>query len=83
MKEVKINNLKDSFTILYGPQGHIGVIDNILDFYDVRVQIRENQLTGYYFGFDGEVIRIDKNGECESYPEGFFDKFSELAIKLL
>lgn len=84
MERIEIRNLRDNPVELWNPEDqNVGTIDNILDFYDVRVQIKNLKLSGYYFAFDGETIKIDENGECERYPEGFFDMFTGIAINLI
>lgn len=56
---------------------------NQYEFLDVRVQIKEHQLSGYFVVFKGEKIRIDKNGTLESYPNGMFDLIGNYLSKLI
>lgn len=81
---VQIRDIKDIPCKLYGPNDeYIGEIVNILQFNDVRVQIKEQKLSGYYFIFEGEKISISKNGFLDKYPQGLFDTEDNLLCKLL
>lgn len=84
MNEIIIKDLKDVPCDLYGPNDeYIGKITNVLQFTDIRVQIKERKLSGYYFLFEGEKICIDKNGSLDKYPHGLFDTEENLLCKLL
>jgi hypothetical protein len=54
---------------------------NEYEFYDIRVQIRENQLEGYYLLFNNEKIVIDKNGKYNG-KKGLFDMIVNYSVKL-
>jgi hypothetical protein len=91
MNNIKIKTIPPPIFELWrennGAEEFIGDV-NEYEALDVRVQIRNEQQWGYYFNFytkDRRLhrIRIDRNGECEDYPEGFFDTFSNLLLKLL
>lgn len=62
---------------------------NEYELLDVRVQIKEKGLKGYYVIYvsqgDSNVhhICIDKNGEMEYYPDGFYDTMKDLLLKLV
>lgn len=84
MNEIKIKDLRDIPCKLYGPNDeYIGEVTNLLQFTDVRVQIKELKLSGYYFIFEGEKISISKNGFLDKYPHGLFDIEDDLLCKLL
>lgn len=57
MKEIKINNnIEEDHVPLYNPEGKlVGIIENELAFNDVRIQIMENKLRGYYIVYKGQV----------------------------
>lgn len=86
---VVIKNLKDIPCSLYYGDELIGIIDNILDFADVRVQIKEEykgknyEITPYYFLFEGKKLVIDSNGDNIVSPDGFFDTWTNLLIELV
>ena len=76
MCEIKINNnITEDPCDLYGPNGeYIGQIQNILSLYDVRCQIKENELTGYYIIFHNEKLEINKYGILNPWPDDLFGK---------
>lgn len=63
--------------------GFIGNCDCNEQITDVRLQICNENIEGYYFIFNGEIISIDKDGICEFYPEGFCDTEINLFFELL
>ena len=82
MKKVIVKKIKIPKVDLYSPgDKHLGFL-NEYQFIDVRVQIKENKLSGYYVVFDGRKIKIDKNGELEDYPVGLFDQILNSLLKL-
>lgn len=80
---VKINKITPPTLDIYEPNGNLLGTVNEYEFLDVRVQIRKNQLSGYYLIFNGKKIRIDRNGELESYPDGLLGTMSGLYCQLL
>lgn len=84
MQEVVIRDIKDIPCDLYNEQGeHIGAITTELQLYDVRLQIKEKALTGYYIIFQNKRILINKDGSIDYWPDGFFDKLQNKLDKLL
>lgn len=82
--KIKIREIPEAKVELYSPDNElIGVIDNEVSFLDVRVQIHNQQLKGYYIVFNGIRCGIDRNGELDVYPEGLYDTRSDLLMKLL
>lgn len=72
--KVVIRNYLDKPALLYNPDGcKVGEIKNDTAFEDVRRQIGLQRLSGYYIMFDGQRIDIDRYGNVEEYPIGFFD----------
>jgi hypothetical protein len=68
---------------LYSPDGiHLGIL-NEYEFLDLRVQIKEAQISGYYVIFNGSKIPIDRNGTLKEYPIGLFDQLSDLYFRLM
>jgi hypothetical protein len=77
-------NLKDIPVSLYDNENNlIGTIETNEEFMDIRLQIKNQKLTGYYFMFKDQKINIDQNGECENYPSGFFDIGLNLLLKFI
>lgn len=81
---VKINNALDPFCELLNPQGEsLGVISNQTAMEYVRVQIKQQHLTGYSVSFYGKKIDIDANGNFSDTPPGFYDKLSGFLAELV
>lgn len=82
---IEIRNIKDRPVELYSPKNElIGTIDNVLSFDDVRLQIKEKELSGYYVIFKGEKIGINKNGRVDGiWPIGFFDHHELIMEQLI
>jgi predicted ATPase len=60
---------------LYNPNDeYIGSIGNEVELNDVRIQICQQKLEGYYIMFEDKRINILPNGDCDSWPRGFFDQ---------
>lgn len=76
---IEIRNIKEPVATLYketdeGPVC-IGEVTSYVQWLDVRVQIFKAQESGYYFMFGDRKIRIDRNGNQDDYPNGWFDEF--------
>lgn len=86
---IVIKNLKDIPCPLYYNQELIGEVTTVLDFIDVRVQIKklylgkEYQWTPYYFIHNEKVVRIDSNGLLDDWEDGFFDIWQKLMMELV
>jgi hypothetical protein len=82
---VKINrNLKETECSLYGPDGSfIGIIDSEIILNDVRLQIKRQQLEGYYIIFENNKITIHLNGKLNHWPNGFFRTWTDQLFELL
>lgn len=82
--KVVIRNYLDKPALLYNPDGCIiGEIKNDTAFEDVRRQIGLQRLSGYYVMFEGKRINIDRYGNIEECPEGFFDTIISAAGDLM
>ena len=60
----------------------LGKLNN-LQFLDFRRRIKESEATGYYMMYKSKKIHIDKHGEIEDYPDGFYDQELNALLKLL
>lgn len=85
MKEIKINNnIEEDHVPLYNPEGKlVGIIENELAFNDVRIQIMENKLRGYYIVYKGQVCRIDIHGELDIWSNDLYRTNVDQLSKLL
>lgn len=82
--KVKINHLQETPAELFTPDGKlVGSIHTVIDFLDVRIQIAQQHLSGYYLIFNNERINIDCYGEMESYPNGLFDAITIQLAKII
>ena len=59
--------------------GFLNELENI----DLRVQIKNNNISGYYLMFKGEKIEISSNGKFKKYPSGMYDEHKNLLLKLV
>ena len=68
---------------LYDPNNTLLGTLNEYELLDARVQIKKANESGYYIIFNKEKIRIDRQGEMESYPIGLFDLMSGFWCELI
>ncbi len=68
---IVIKRIREPRTQLFCSAGNI---TNQLQLNDVRLQIKEQQLEGYYIKYKDITIRINKYGELSEWPAGFYDK---------
>lgn len=85
MEEIKINNnIKEDHVPLYNPEGKlVGIIKNELAFNDVRIQISENKLKGYYIVYKGQVCQIDIHGGLDPWPDDLYNTYLDQLSKIL
>lgn len=85
MEEIKINNnIQEDHVPLYNPEGKlIGIIENELAFNDVRIQIVENKLRGYYIMYKDRKCRIGTNGELDFWPDDLYTTYTDQLSKIL
>lgn len=87
---ITIRKIEESTAKLYGPDDVlIGEITSELQLYDVRCQIKEQGLGGYYLiwkdpnsGQDFEMW-FNKRGQINHWPKGFFHKIDNYLHKLV
>lgn len=82
--EIIINRISEVSCELYSPhqKEKIGNIRNEYEFNDVRVQIAEKKLEGYYVMFRDEKINILSTGHCDNWPLGFYDQNEIMISKI-
>jgi hypothetical protein len=84
MSQIIINNHIDPEVALYdGNDNYIGIIQNATALDDVRLQIFQQHLKGYYFIYNNEKINIDCYGNVEKWPDGCFDYSIKAAGEML
>lgn len=82
--EIVARDIKNEYCSIYKPNDELLVCtNNQLVYTDILAQIKAKQVYGYYVKFLGKKIPIDKNGTLKEYPDGLFDKYTELIAKLI
>lgn len=80
---IKINDIPQITCYLYDSDGYkLGIITSEYSFNDVRCQIKEQNLSGYFVMFKGHRIDIDSDGSVSNWPYGFYD-ITEKQIEIL
>ena len=80
---IQINKITPTTLDIYNPDGELIGAVNEYEFLDIRVQIKKEQIFGYYLIFKGQKVKIDKNGELEEYPIGLLDTMSGYYCELI
>ena len=80
---ISINRIEPPTMEVYSPDGELLGTVNEYEFLDIRVQIKKAQIFGYYVVFNSIKVRIDRNGELESYPDGLMDTMNNFYMELL
>lgn len=82
---IKVNNeLLEPVCSLYNTKGeNIGEIHNSMQLNDVRLQIKKEGIAGYTVWFNGRFVKIDKNGNLDTWPDGFYDQTINQLIQLI
>lgn len=82
--DIVVDNFINEPAILYSPNGQlVGYIHNSDALANVRAQIKEKQVDGYYLKYNDDHIDIDKNGNLSDYPDGFFESYGNDMAKLV
>lgn len=91
---IKINKIEETYCHLFhegkkGSKNIIGVIGSLFELNDVRIQIKNKGLKGYYIiwcdeKYTSQTHRIDiySNGGLSDWPEGFYDLIDKQVDKL-
>lgn len=80
---VKIRSFQEPTVQLYYKEELIGEIKSALEFWDVMSQIKEENTYGYSIKYNGNMIKIDKYGTLEEYPDGLYDQLTNILLKLV
>lgn len=79
-----IKDIHEEFVDIYSPDNElIATTNNPLSFHDFLAQIKEKQLKGYYLMFKDNKIPVGINGSLKEYPDGLFDKNTEILFRLV
>lgn len=72
--ELKFNRHEDKPVPLYNHHDELlGFVWNEIEFNDIRIQIKSQNVKGYYFVYNERKIEIDPDGNIDKWPDGFFD----------
>ena len=87
---IKNNDIKEEICFLYDNNDNfLFQIDSNLKLNDVRIQIKDQKLDGYYVEYQEEgkycntTIYISPEGRLNHWPEGFYRLFDEQLDRLL
>ncbi len=81
MSQIKIKRIKPQTVPLYNPDGEYMGDVNEYEFEDIKTQIAEKQLSGYYVKFENEHLWILPDGDMKQSPKGFFNLTQEYLVK--
>lgn len=70
---VAVKKIKEQTVEVFNPDGVLLGDATYQELNDVRIQIKQQEATGYYIKFGDKIIRIDKKGNLESWPKGMHD----------
>ena len=80
---IQLKKINSPVVEVFDPEGNLLGEANEYELLDLRVQIKEANVWGYYLIFNGQKIRIDRRGELEDYPIGLLDTMTYLLLKLI
>ena len=87
MIRIKENLKEPTVDIWYSPEEgkneYVGKCTNNVQFTDLRVQIKQEQVEGYSVYYKGQQIKINRRGKLEDYPAGLYDQVTDLLIQLI
>lgn len=78
---LKIKKIVPQTVEVYYKNVLVGIV-NEYEFYDLRLQIKNGNIDGYFVLFNGEKISINPNGYTDKWPSGFFDLTIDQLSKL-
>lgn len=81
-KEATVNKIKPQEVEVFNSDDKSLGFVNEYEFNDLRIQIAENNLEGYYVMFNDIKHPIDQNGRIEDWSQGLFDLFEIQLSKL-
>lgn len=73
MNKIEIRCIRNKPVKIFNPDGTLLCeTDNDLQFNDIRIQIKDQKLEGYYLEFEGERSNIDSDGGVCNWMKGLF-----------
>lgn len=72
---VKVKKITPPTVDVYSPKGKLLGTLNEYEFFDLREQIGNEQVSGYYIIFQGQKIMISEDGDLDSYSAELEDMF--------
>jgi hypothetical protein len=79
---IKINRYKIQTVEHYDGNGNFIGYLNESENLDLRCQIAENKIEGYYIKFCNQIINIQKDGKIKEWPFGLYDTNQKLNARL-
>jgi predicted ATPase len=70
---IKINKIEPLVVEHFNPNGESLGFLNEFEHNDLKIQIVEHDVEGYYLIFNDVKITINKDGNCSSFPYGLYD----------
>lgn len=70
---VEYKEIPPQYVDVYKPNGEHFSKVNEHELYDIRLQIKNQELEGYYIVFENVRIYINIKGQLDHWPKGFFD----------
>ena len=81
---IVVRRIREPKCKLYDTHGNlVGVIRSFLMLNDVRIQIMEEQASGYYIRFKDHCILIDERGSLSCWPKGFYERYENQLLTLI
>jgi len=80
---VIIKKIPPPTCLVYNPDNTLLGEVNEYEFNDIRIQIREQGLSGYYAKFGEDILKIDSKGRGDNWLLGMFDLFETQLNQLL
>lgn len=82
--KIIINNIQEEDVFVYQDEEFIGVITNIYQFLDIRLQVVANKIENVYFTTKNrERANIKSDGSLDYWPTGFFNLVSDKLYELI
>ena len=84
MKELEFKMIRDDYTlVIFDSNGPLGVVHNMYEFDDIRIQIAKHKYSDCYFIFKGVRHNICSNGRVENYPNNLYPMFEKQMVTLM
>ena len=74
---IKVNKIIPQTIPAYNPSGEFLGELNYFEFNDLRIQIKNEKVSGYYMIYNEQKIPIRSDGVVTYWPAGFFSLWDE------